>query len=36
MQIKRPWKVVGEHVLIAVVVIVITHLVGDWVAALGV
>ena len=36
MQSKRPWKVVGEHVLIAVVVIVITHLVGDWVAALGV
>ena len=32
---KRPWKIVGEHVLIAVVVIAITHWVGDWVATLG-
>jgi VIT1/CCC1 family predicted Fe2+/Mn2+ transporter len=32
---ERPWKVVGEHVLIAVVVIAITHVVGDWVATLG-
>ena len=32
---KRPWKIIGEHVLIAVVVIAITHLVGDWVATLG-
>jgi len=32
---ERPWKAVGEHVLIAVVVIVITHWVGDMVAALG-
>lgn len=32
---ERPWKVVGEHVLIAVVVIAITHAVGDWVATLG-
>ena len=29
---ERPWKVVGEHVLIAIVVITITHWVGDWVA----
>ncbi|PKN70366.1 MAG: hypothetical protein CVU54_05810 [Deltaproteobacteria bacterium HGW-Deltaproteobacteria-12] len=34
-QDERPWKVVGEHVLIAVVVIAITHVVGDWVATLG-
>lgn len=26
------WKVVGEHLLIALLVIVITHYVGDWVA----
>ena len=32
---KRPWKIIGEHVLIAVVVIAITHFVGDWVATLG-
>ena len=32
---KRPWKIIGEHVLIAIVVIAITHLVGDWVATLG-
>ncbi len=29
-----PWKIVGEHLVIAVVVIVITHWVGDWVAEL--
>lgn len=29
---ERPWKVAGEHVLIAIVVITITHWVGDWVA----
>ncbi len=27
------WKVVGEHLIIALAVIVITHLVGDWIAA---
>ena len=32
---KRPWKIIGEHVLIAIVVIAITHYVGDWVAKLG-
>ncbi len=32
---KRPWKVVGEHLLIAIAVIAITHWVGDWVATLG-
>jgi len=29
---KAPFKIVAEHVLIALAVIVITHLVGDWVA----
>lgn len=29
----KPWKVVGEHLLIAVVVITITHYLGKWVAA---
>lgn len=32
---ERAWKIVGEHVLIAIIVIAITHLVGDWVATLG-
>ncbi len=31
-----PWKVVGEHILIAFVVVSITHLVGGWIATLGV
>ena len=31
----RPWKIVGEHLFIAIVVISITHWVGDWVATLG-
>ena len=30
-----PWKIVGEHLFIAIVVISITHWVGDWVATLG-
>ena len=30
-----PWKIVGEHILIALVVIGITHSVGDWVSTLG-
>lgn len=29
----KPWKVIAEHIVIAVVVIIITHLVGDWIAA---
>lgn len=33
---KSPWGIIGEHVLIAIVVIFITHYVGDWVATLGV
>jgi VIT1/CCC1 family predicted Fe2+/Mn2+ transporter len=32
---KAPGKIVAEHLLIALAVIVITHLVGDWVAAFG-
>lgn len=28
----KPWKVVSEHLLIALVVIIITHYVGDWVS----
>jgi VIT1/CCC1 family predicted Fe2+/Mn2+ transporter len=30
---EKPWKVVGEHLLIAVVVIVITHNVGHWIGS---
>ncbi|MBU0686871.1 MAG: VIT1/CCC1 transporter family protein [Candidatus Margulisbacteria bacterium] len=33
LQKENPWKVVGEHVMIALVVIVLTHYVGDWIAA---
>jgi VIT1/CCC1 family predicted Fe2+/Mn2+ transporter len=29
-----PWKVIGEHLLIALCVVVITHAVGDWVQGL--
>ena len=29
------WKIVGEHLLIAVVVIAITHMVGHWLSTLG-
>lgn len=32
---ERPWKIIGEHVLIAIAVIAITHWVGDWVSTLG-
>ncbi len=30
----KPYKVIAEHLTIAVVVIVITHYIGDWVATL--
>ncbi|MFC1453087.1 hypothetical protein ACFLSJ_07045 [Verrucomicrobiota bacterium] len=30
-----PWKIVGEHISIALVVIGVTHAVGDWVSTLG-
>lgn len=29
----KPWKVVAEHIMIAVVVVAISHFVGKWVAA---
>ena len=29
-----PWKIIGEHLMIALVVIGITHLVGDWLSTL--
>lgn len=32
---EAPWKIVGEHLLIAAIVIVITHWVGDGVALLN-
>jgi len=31
-QNEKPWKVIAEHLLIAVVVVVITHYVGEWIA----
>jgi VIT1/CCC1 family predicted Fe2+/Mn2+ transporter len=30
----NPWKVIGEHLVIAVVVIILTHYVGEWIGAL--
>ena len=35
VQGERPWKVVGEHLLIAFVVIAITHWVGDVIGKMG-
>lgn len=32
-QKRKSWKVVGEHLVIALVVIVITHYVGDWISS---
>lgn len=32
-QKKSPWKVVIEHLLIALTVIIITHYVGDWIGS---
>jgi len=31
---ERPWKVIGEHMVIAVVVVLLTHYVGEWISAL--
>ncbi len=28
----KPWKVIAEHLIIAVVVIVLTHYVGEWIS----
>lgn len=33
---KPPWKIVGEHLLIAAVVIAFTHWLGDWIGKLSV
>jgi VIT1/CCC1 family predicted Fe2+/Mn2+ transporter len=30
---ENPWKVVAEHVIIALIVVVITHYVGDWISS---
>jgi len=35
LQNKPPWKIVGEHLMIAIVVIGITHWVGDWLGKLA-
>ena len=35
-QSEPPWKIVGEHLTIAIVVIGITHWVGDWLGDLNV
>lgn len=32
-QNEKPWKVVAEHLIIALVVIVTTHYVGDWISS---
>jgi len=32
---ENPWKIMGEHILIALIVIAITHFVGDWLGTLG-
>ncbi|MBN2532914.1 MAG: hypothetical protein JXB88_08485 [Spirochaetales bacterium] len=32
---EKTWKVISEHIFIALVVIGITHLVGDWVSSFG-
>lgn len=34
-QNKPPWKIVGEHLLIAIVVIAATHWVGHWIGTIG-
>jgi len=32
-QKRKPWKVIGEHLIIALVVVSIAHLVGDWISS---
>jgi len=34
VQAIQPWKVIAEHLLIALCVVAITHAVGDWVKGL--
>jgi len=29
---KKPWKTVAEHLIIALIVTVVTHYIGDWIA----
>jgi VIT1/CCC1 family predicted Fe2+/Mn2+ transporter len=29
----NPWGVIGEHLLIATVVVILTHLIGDWIGS---
>jgi VIT1/CCC1 family predicted Fe2+/Mn2+ transporter len=29
----KPWKVIAEHLIIALIVIIITHYVGDWISS---
>jgi VIT1/CCC1 family predicted Fe2+/Mn2+ transporter len=31
---EKSWKVIGEHLVIAVIVIILTHYVGEWIGAL--
>lgn len=31
----KPYSVVFEHLIIAIIVVIVTHFVGDWVATLG-
>ena len=32
---KPPWKIIGEHLLIAIVVIAVTHWLGEWIGKVG-
>jgi uncharacterized metal-binding protein len=32
-QKKKAWKVVAEHLIIALVVVIIAHCIGDWVSS---
>ena len=34
-QDEKPWKIILEHLLIAMVVIAVTHYTGNWIASLG-
>ena len=34
-QNESPWKIIGEHIIIAILVLVITHPVGDWIGKLS-
>jgi VIT1/CCC1 family predicted Fe2+/Mn2+ transporter len=32
---ERPWKVIGEHLGVAALVIIIAHFLGDWISSYG-